>query len=121
MVDRLLGRGRDVQPPPVVVGPVDPRDIVWARVQLARNLRRPRILELLGAMAEDFVEIHGDRLFGDDQAIVAGFARIGGRRVVVIGQQKGADTDENILRNFGMPHPEGYRKAMRAMELAERF
>jgi acetyl-CoA carboxylase carboxyl transferase subunit alpha len=72
-------------------------------------------------MAEDFVEIHGDRLFGDDQAIVAGFARIGGRRVVVIGQQKGADTDENILRNFGMPHPEGYRKAMRAMELAERF
>jgi acetyl-CoA carboxylase carboxyl transferase subunit alpha len=104
-----------------VVGPVDPRDIVWARVQLARNLRRPRILELLGAMAEDFVEIHGDRLFGDDQAIVAGFARIGGRRVVVIGQQKGADTDENILRNFGMPHPEGYRKAMRAMELAERF
>ena len=121
MVDRLLGRGRDVQPPPVVVGPIDPRDIVWARVQLARNLRRPRILELLGAMAEDFVEIHGDRLFGDDQAIVAGFARIGGRRVVVIGQQKGADTDENILRNFGMPHPEGYRKAMRAMELAERF
>ncbi len=121
MVDRLLGRGRDAQPPPVVVGPVDPRDIVWARVQLARNLRRPRILELLGAMAEDFVEIHGDRLFGDDQAIVAGFARIGGRRVVVIGQQKGADTDENILRNFGMPHPEGYRKAMRAMELAERF
>jgi acetyl-CoA carboxylase carboxyl transferase subunit alpha len=121
MVDRLLGRGRDVQPAPVVVGPVDPRDIVWARVQLARNLRRPRILELLGAMAEDFVEIHGDRLFGDDQAIVAGFARIGGRRVVVIGQQKGADTDENILRNFGMPHPEGYRKAMRAMELAERF
>jgi acetyl-CoA carboxylase carboxyl transferase alpha subunit len=121
MVDRLLGRGRDVQPPPVVVGPVDPRDVVWARVQLARNLRRPRILELLGAMAEDFVEIHGDRLFGDDEAIVAGFARIGGRRVVVIGQQKGADTDENIRRNFGMPHPEGYRKAMRAMELAERF
>jgi len=121
MVDRLLGRGRDAQAPPVVVGPVDPRDIVWARVQLARNLRRPRILELLGAMAEDFVEIHGDRLFGDDQAIVACFARIGGRRVVVIGQQKGADTDENILRNFGMPHPEGYRKAMRAMELAERF
>jgi acetyl-CoA carboxylase carboxyl transferase alpha subunit len=121
MVDRLLGRGREAPPPPVVAGPVDPRDVVWARVQLARNMRRPRILELLGAMAEDFVEIHGDRLFGDDQAIVAGFARIGGRRVVVIGQQKGADTDENIRRNFGMPHPEGYRKAMRAMELAERF
>jgi acetyl-CoA carboxylase carboxyl transferase alpha subunit len=120
MVDRLLGRGRDATPPPVV-GPIDPRDAVWARVQLARNLHRPRILELLGVMAEDFVEIHGDRLFGDDQAIVAGFARIAGRRVVVIGQQKGADTEENIRRNFGMPHPEGYRKAMRAMELAERF
>lgn len=120
MVDRLLGRGRDAAPPPLV-GPIDPRDAVWARVQLARNIHRPRILELLGVMAEDFVEIHGDRLFGDDQAIVAGFARIGGRRVVVIGQQKGADTDENIRRNFGMPHPEGYRKAMRAMELAERF
>ena len=120
MVDRLLGRGRDAAPPPLV-GPIDPRDAVWARVQLARNIHRPRILELLGVMAEDFVEIHDDRLFGDDQAIVAGFARIGGRRVVVIGQQKGADTDENIRRNFGMPHPEGYRKAMRAMELAERF
>jgi acetyl-CoA carboxylase carboxyl transferase subunit alpha len=120
MVDRLLGRGRET-PPPIVAGPIDPRDAVWARVQLARNLRRPRILELLGTLAEDFVEIHGDRLFGDDQAIVAGFARIGGRRVVVLGQQKGADTDENIRRNFGMPHPEGYRKAMRAMELAERF
>jgi acetyl-CoA carboxylase carboxyl transferase alpha subunit len=120
MVDRLLGRGREAAPPPVS-GPVDPRDVVWARVQLARNMRRPRTLELLAAMAEDLVEIHGDRLFGDDQAIVAGFARIGGHRVVVIGQQKGADTDENIRRNFGMPHPEGYRKAMRAMELAERF
>jgi acetyl-CoA carboxylase carboxyl transferase subunit alpha len=120
MVDRLLGRSRET-PPPIVDGPIDPRDAVWARVQLARNLRRPRILELLGTLAEDFVEIHGDRLFGDDQAIVAGFARIGGRRVVVLGQQKGADTDENIRRNFGMPHPEGYRKAMRAMELAERF
>jgi acetyl-CoA carboxylase carboxyl transferase alpha subunit len=99
----------------------DARAAVWSRVQQARNLRRPRTLELVGAMAEDFVEIHGDRLFGDDEAIVTGFARIDGRRVVVIGQQKGADTDENIRRNFGMPHPEGYRKAMRAMELAERF
>ena len=72
-------------------------------------------------MADDFVELHGDRLFGDDAAMVAGLARIDGRRVAVIGQQKGADTDENIRRNFGMPHPEGYRKAMRVMELAERF
>ena len=94
---------------------------VWERVQLARNLRRPRTLEFIAAMADDFVELHGDRLFGDDEAMVAGLARIGGRRVVVIGQQKGDDTDENIRRNFGMPHPEGYRKAMRVMELAERL
>ena len=93
----------------------------WTRVQLARNLRRPRILDLVGAMADEFIELHGDRLFGDDDAVVAGLARIGQRRVVVIGQQKGADTEENIRRNFGMPHPEGYRKAMRIMELAERF
>jgi len=93
---------------------------VWARVQLARNLRRPRTLEFVDAMADDFIELHGDRLFGDDEAIVAGLARIAGRRVVIVGQQKGADTDENIRRNFGMPHPEGYRKAMRVMELAER-
>ena len=95
-------------------------DDVWARVHLARNLRRPRTLEFVAAMADDFVELHGDRLFGDDEAMVAGLARIGGHRVVVIGQQKGDDTDENIRRNFGMPHPEGYRKAMRVMELAER-
>ena len=122
MVDRFLGRGRDTAtaPPPPTL-PADPRDAVWSRVQQARNLRRPRTLELVAAMADDFVEIHGDRLFGDDAAIVTGFARIDGRRVVVIGQQKGADTEENIRRNFGMPHPEGYRKAMRAMELAERF
>ncbi|HSL33305.1 MAG TPA: carboxyl transferase domain-containing protein, partial [Candidatus Limnocylindrales bacterium] len=126
MVDRLLGRGRDAaggdaRGGATATAAADPRDAVWARVQLARNLRRPRTLELVGEMAEDFVEIHGDRLFGDDAAIVTGFARIDGRRVVVVGQQKGADTDENIRRNFGMPHPEGYRKAMRAMELAERF
>ncbi len=96
------------------------RDDVWARVQLARNVRRPRTLEFVAAMASEFIELHGDRLYGDDEAIVAGLARIDGRRVAVIGQQKGADTDENVRRNFGMPHPEGYRKAMRVMELAER-
>ena len=99
---------------------LDPKAAVWARVQLARNLHRPRTLEFVAAMADEFVELHGDRLYGDDPALVAGLARLGGRRVVVIGQQKGADTDENILRNFGMPHPEGYRKAMRVMKLAER-
>ena len=106
--------------PTATVAPVDEKAAVWARVQLARNLRRPRILEFLAEIADEFVELHGDRLFGDDEAIVAGFARIDGRRVVVVGQQKGADTEENVRRNFGMPHPEGYRKAMRVMELAER-
>jgi acetyl-CoA carboxylase carboxyl transferase subunit beta len=97
------------------------RDDVWARVQLARTLKRPRTLEFVASMADQFIELHGDRLFGDDEAIVAGLARIGGRRVVVVGQQKGADTEENIRRNFGMPHPEGYRKSIRVMELAERI
>jgi acetyl-CoA carboxylase carboxyl transferase alpha subunit len=124
VVDRLLGRGRerpaaDATPPADIA--VDPRDAVWARVQQARNLRRPRTLELVNELAEDFIEIHGDRLFGDDEAMVAGLARIDGRRVAIVGQQKGADTDENIRRNFGMPRPEGYRKAMRIMELAEAF
>jgi acetyl-CoA carboxylase carboxyl transferase subunit alpha len=123
VVDRLLGR-RDTAPEPAPVPepptPADRKAEVWSRVQLARNLRRPRILELLAVMADEFVELHGDRLFGDDEAIVAGFAIIGGHRVAVVGQQKGADTEENVRRNFGMPHPEGYRKAMRIMELAER-
>ena len=110
-----------------ILPPLDPadaariRDEVWARVQNARSLRRPRTLEFAAAMMDDFVELHGDRLFGDDAAVVAGLARLDGRRVVIIGQQKGADTDENIRRNFGMPHPEGYRKGMRVMNLAERF
>src|SRR4029079_12279859 len=124
MVDRIRNRGRDSAPASggeAATAPTDPKLATWERVQLARNLRRPRILELVGEMADDFVELHGDRLFGDDEAVVAGLAKIGERRVVVIGQQKGADTEENIRRNFGMPHPEGYRKAMRIMELAERF
>jgi acetyl-CoA carboxylase carboxyl transferase alpha subunit len=130
VVDRLLGRGRDgrdgrdggsAASPDAAALALDPKAATWARVQLARNLRRPRILELVAELADEFVELHGDRLFGDDEAVVTGLARIGGRRVVVVGQQKGADTEENIRRNFGMPHPEGYRKAMRAMELAERF
>jgi acetyl-CoA carboxylase carboxyl transferase subunit alpha len=130
VVDRILGRGRD-QPDAAsgsdepgtepTLAPGDPKAATWARVQLARNQKRPRILELVAELADEFVELHGDRLFGDDEAVVTGFARIGERRVVVVGQQKGADTDENIRRNFGMPHPEGYRKAMRIMTLAERF
>ncbi len=100
--------------------PDDEEAAVWARVQLARNLQRPRTLEFLAAMTDEFIELHGDRLFGDDAAMVVGLARLDGRRVAIVGQQKGADTEENIRRNFGMPHPEGYRKAMRVMELAER-
>ncbi len=123
MVDRFLGRGRDGASSPSAPAspPADPKAAVWARVQLARNQRRPRILEFLAEIADEFIELHGDRAFGDDRAMVAGLARIEDRRFVVIGQQKGVDTDENIRRNFGMPHPEGYRKAIRAMELAERF
>jgi acetyl-CoA carboxylase carboxyl transferase subunit alpha len=126
MVDRILGRGRDARDGHDEQGleatsiAADPKAAVWAKVQLARNLRRPRTLELIAVIADEFVELHGDRLFGDDEAMVAGFARIEGRRVVVIGQQKGQDTEENVRRSFGMPHPEGYRKAMRVMELAER-
>ena len=124
MVDRILGRGPKAAGPAPEAAPAptaaDQKAEVWARVQLARNLRRPRTLELLAAMADEVIELHGDRLFGDDEAIVAGFARIGSHRVAVVGQQKGADTEENIRRSFGMPHPEGYRKAMRVMELAER-
>jgi acetyl-CoA carboxylase carboxyl transferase subunit alpha len=127
VVDRFLGRGRDGrdghdthEPTPETATPADPKAAVWTRVQLARNLRRPRINEILSVIADEVIELHGDRVFGDDEAIVAGFARIEGRRIAVVGQQKGADTEENVRRSFGMPHPEGYRKAMRVMELAER-
>ena len=101
--------------------PDELRAAVWSRVQLARNVERPHTLELIRAMATDVVELHGDRLFRDDPAIVGGFCRIDGRRAVFVGHQKGAEIDENIRRNFGMPHPEGYRKAMRLYQLAERL
>ena len=97
------------------------RDAVWARVQLARNVQRPHTLELVGAMAEHVVELHGDRVFGDDAALVGGFAEIEGHRIVFLGHQKGGEVEENIKRNFGMPHPEGYRKAARLLSLAERL
>ena len=97
------------------------RSAVWQRVQQARNVKRPHTLELVNAMASEVVELHGDRLFRDDPAIVAGFCRIDGRRALFVGHQKGSETDENIRRNFGMPHPEGYRKAIRMFRLAERL
>jgi acetyl-CoA carboxylase carboxyl transferase subunit alpha len=93
----------------------------WQRVQIARHPTRPYFLDYVAACVTDFVELHGDRLFGDDKAMPAGIGRIGGHRCVIIGQQKGRDVKENVLRNFGSPHPEGYRKALRLMRMAERF
>jgi len=93
----------------------------WQRAQLARHPKRPHTLDLFRLLLEDFIELHGDRVFGDDKAIVGGLARFEGEAVVVIGHQKGRDTRENIARNFGMPHPEGYRKALRLMEMAAKF
>ncbi|RDI95064.1 acetyl-CoA carboxylase carboxyltransferase subunit alpha [Meiothermus sp. QL-1] len=93
----------------------------WERVQLARAPGRPTTLDVIQAIMTDFVELSGDRTFGEDAAMVGGLARFEGSTVVVVGHQKGRDTKENIRRNFAMPHPEGYRKAMRLMDLADRF
>src|SRR5665213_1527558 len=93
----------------------------WQRVQLARHPKRPYALDYFQKTFSDFQELHGDRLFAEDHAMVGGFAKLGEHRVVVIGTQKGRDTKENILRNFGSAHPEGYRKALRLMRLAEKF
>lgn len=103
------------------------RDAIYAaltpmqRVLVARHPRRPYTLDYLSSIFTDFIELHGDRLFRDDPAVVGGWARLGGQSVMVIGHQKGRDTKENIRRNFGMPHPEGYRKALRLMQMAARF
>ena len=91
------------------------------RVQLARHPKRPYTLDYIRLAFTDFVELHGDRAFRDDEAIVGGWARIEGDSVMVVGQQKGRDMKQNLRRNFGMPHPEGYRKALRLMQLAEKF
>ena len=93
----------------------------YQRVQVARHPRRPYALDYINALFTDFIELHGDRLYRDDPAIVGGMGRLAGRSVVIIAQQKGRDIKENLKRNFGMPHPEGYRKALRLMRLAERF
>lgn len=93
----------------------------WDRVRIARHPSRPTSAEYIGLVFEDFLDIHGDRRFGDDKAVIAGFARVGPERIVFIGQQKGHTTKEKLACNFGMPHPEGYRKALRAMKLAEKF
>ena len=93
----------------------------WQKVQLARHPDRPFTLDYIHLMTENFVELHGDRLFGDDHAMIGGFAKLDDYKVMIIGQQKGRDTKSNIYRNFGMANPEGYRKALRLMKLAEKF
>lgn len=93
----------------------------WQRVQIARHTNRPFMLDYVSLAFTGFCELHGDRHIGDDASMPGGFARIGGHRVVVIGHQKGRDTKENLKRNFGSAHPEGYRKAMRLMKMAEKF
>jgi len=93
----------------------------WERVERARHPQRPYPMELIERIFTDFSEIHGDRAFGDDEAVACGMARLGAEEVMVIGNRKGGTTKERVRRNFGMPHPEGYRKALRVMKLAERF
>ncbi len=93
----------------------------WQRVQLARHPERPYTLDYIYLMTNDFQELHGDRLYKDDHAIVGGLARLDDQKIMIIGHQKGRDTKSNLYRNFGMPNPEGYRKALRLMKMAEKF
>ena len=101
--------------------PAPETNLAWQRVQLARHAKRPHSLDYIQRLFTDFQEIHGDRRFGDDPAIVAGMGFFDGQPIMVIGQQKGRDTKQKLYRNFGMPKPEGYRKAMRVMQLAAKF
>ena len=101
--------------------PPAPNGAAWQRVQLARHPKRPHTLDYIERLFTDFQEIHGDRLYGDDPAIVCGSAFFEGRPIMVVGEQKGRDTKQKLHRNFGMPKPEGYRKAMRVMKLAAKF
>lgn len=93
----------------------------WDRVTLARKATRPKALDYINKIFDDFIELHGDRNYADDKAIVGGIATLEGMPVTVIGEQKGKNTRENMKRNFGMPNPEGYRKALRLMKQAEKF
>lgn len=93
----------------------------WQRVQLARHPERPYTLDYILMITDDFIELHGDRQFGDDKAVIGGFCKIDEHKVMLIGQQKGRDTRQNVYRNFGMMNPEGYRKALRLMKLAEKY
>ncbi len=93
----------------------------WQKVQIARHPQRPYSLDYVSMLMSDFIELHGDRVFGDDKAMVCGAARLDNQKIIFIGHQKGRDTKENLKRNFGCAHPEGYRKALRVMQLAEKF
>jgi acetyl-CoA carboxylase carboxyl transferase subunit alpha len=93
----------------------------WNRVQIARHPKRPYTLDYINMITTNFMELHGDRHFGDDKALIAGFAKLNGHKIFILGHQKGKDTKENLMRNFGSAHPEGYRKAIRLMRLAEKF
>jgi acetyl-CoA carboxylase carboxyl transferase subunit alpha len=112
-----------VHPEPNAVDPAEAPEpnLAWRRVQLARHPRRPHSLDYIGRLIADFDEIHGDRSFADDPAIVSGFGAFEGRPVLVVAEQKGRDTKQKLYRNFGMPKPEGYRKALRAMQMAAKF
>lgn len=93
----------------------------WQRIQIARHPKRPYTMDYIHMIMVDFIELHGDRLFSDDKALIGGFAKMDGEKVLVLGHQKGRDTKENLMRNFGSANPEGYRKALRLMKLAEKF
>jgi len=130
MLDRITGAKRTVEgnghlpvDANLITEPaqLSSRVSAWEAVQAARNIQRPHTVDIIGRVFDRFNELHGDRGFRDDPAIVGGIADLDGRPVVIVGEQKGASTEENIQRNFGMPHPEGYRKAMRLYRLAEKF
>ena len=108
--------------PSEVPSPGEPAEKTpWQRVQNARHPKRPHTLDYIQRILTDFQEIHGDRLFGDDPAIICGMGRLDGQHVLIVGEQKGRDTKQKLYRNFGMPKPEGYRKALRAMQMAAKF
>ncbi len=130
MLDRIVGTKRPTETnghlpldANLIIDPVQIRSRAseWEAVQVARNIQRPHTLDVIARVFDKFQELHGDRGFRDDAAIVGGIGELDGRPVMIVGEQKGASTEENIQRNFGMPHPEGYRKAMRLYRLAEKF
>ncbi|TMB61338.1 MAG: acetyl-CoA carboxylase carboxyltransferase subunit alpha [Chloroflexi bacterium] len=130
MIDRIVGARRGIEgnghladDANLIIdsGQLRTRASAWDAVQAARNIKRPHTLDVITRVFDRFQELHGDRGFRDDPAIVGGIAELQGRPVVIVGEQKGASTEENIQRNFGMPHPEGYRKAIRLYRLAEKF